>query len=98
MNALEQLERDRRNSANVQAYTAAVGWTGLFNGFAGKDGRQSHPSELLPYPQESTESKVRSISKRTAEIFVRLTREGKLPPKILGAAAQIMDEILELTN
>ncbi len=82
--------------SNVEAYTHAVGWSGLFNGFAGKDGKRITPQELLPYPQESTGESKRTISRRTAEIFLRLKQQGKLPRKIISATSLLWEEIEEL--
>lgn len=98
MDMVETMERDRRTQSNVLAYTHAVGWTGLFNGFAGKDGKRSLPQEMLPYPDEVESGSKRSISKRTAEIFVALRSSGVLPLKIVSATSHLFEDIARLTN
>lgn len=74
---------------NAVSLTSAVGWTGLFNGFAGKGSPKSEYTQLLPYRQD--EAQVKQLSDKTKAILVGLIRGGKLHPSFTALAYQIDD-------
>jgi len=77
----------------------AIGWSGLFSGFSGKDDKKVDWTELLPFPLDDAlaNDKLR-ISQATAVIFVRLHRKGLIPPHVVGALTPLIDEIESLTG
>jgi hypothetical protein len=82
---IEKNEKRKRQEANVNAVTHARGWSGLFNGFAGKDGEKCHPYQLLPFPEDVGEDEKVTISDATLAIFERLYKLGAIHPAVVGA-------------
>lgn len=94
---LEYLEKQKRRDTNTGSFTEAYGWASLFNGFAGKDGQKTSPSDFLPFPDD-TKQKKRRISKATAIALLSLIRTDKLPTRIQAAASDLIDEAKELVS
>ncbi|MBD1995143.1 hypothetical protein H6G00_00685 [Leptolyngbya sp. FACHB-541] len=81
---------------NTQSKTHAIGWSGLFNGFGGKDSAKMEPWQLLPFP-DLAETKVKRLSSKTAHILASLIEGSSLPQRIIGTVRQF-DEIVELID
>ena len=94
---LEHLEKQKRRDTNTGNLTEALGWSSLFNGFSGKDGQKSSPSDFLPFPDE-TKQKKRHLSKATAIALLSVVRTNKLPHRIQAAASDLIDEAKELVS
>lgn len=76
--------RERRErEINAMSITAAMGWSGLFNGLAGEDGTKVSPLNLLPFGQ--TEAKPERLSPATKAIIDRLVDRKQLPPMLHNA-------------
>jgi hypothetical protein len=86
---LQELERDRREQANINAYTHAVGWSGLFNGFGGKDSEKTSPVDLLPFKDEVGKPE-QKISDRTRQIILEAIKERSISPPIVSAIALLL--------
>lgn len=84
MECLQELERDRREQANINSYTHAVGWSGLFNGFGGKDSEKTSPVDLLPFKDEVGKPE-QKISDRTRSIILESLKEKAVSPQIASA-------------
>jgi hypothetical protein len=73
------LFRERRNQEiNALSATAAQGWAGLFNGFAGEDGEKVDPKLFLPF--------------NTRSILTYLIDRNKLPPMLASAFRQLIEQ------
>jgi len=91
LECLEFFEQEKRHEANLAAYTDAIGWSGLFNGFAGKSSKQTSPADLLPFGQQLKEQE-KLISSRTLRILKKLFANNTLKPQVMGALARYLDE------
>jgi hypothetical protein len=82
---LQFYEEAHRNEANQNAITHAIGWSGLFNGFAGKDNKHPvKPEDILPYPSMVKGSEPRVFSPKTFATIIRLMKDRKIPPPVLA--------------
>ncbi len=54
--------------------------------------------EFLPFPDSIQERKKLPMSKETAHIYLELRSLGVIPPRVLGAFADIESQIEELVN
>jgi hypothetical protein len=90
LECLEFFEKEKRNEANLAAYTDAIGWSGLFNGFAGKDSKKTSPADLLPFGQEINKEDQR-ISDRTFQVLKKLFKTQKLKPQVMGVLAYYLE-------
>ena len=54
--------------------------------------------DFLPFPDSTQERKKLPMSKETAKIYLELRRSGLIPPRVLGAFADIEMQIEELVN
>lgn len=87
---------------NSNAQTHARGWANLFNGFRGEnsDSPPHDPIDYLPFPDQFREDLAssdrvdkRRVSRRSAEIALRLIESAMLPPHVTGSLAVLMDEM-----
>lgn len=90
LECLEFFEKEKRSEANLAAYTEAIGWSGLFNGFAGKDSRKTSPADLLPFGQD-LKGESEKISDRTRRILKTLFDTHALKPQVLSALAYYLE-------
>jgi len=88
LECLEFFEKEKRHEANLAAYTQAIGWSGLFNGFAGE---KTSPADLLPFGQELKEQE-KLISSPTLRILKKLFANNALKPQVMGALARYLDD------
>ena len=58
---------------------------------------QATMQDFLPFPENIQESNL-PISKETAQIYLELRDEGVIPPRVLGAFADIEFQIEELVK
>lgn len=76
----------------MASFTDAIGWTGLFNGFAGKDAEKASFTDLLPFPGDvqgaKTNKQLNEPTKETAQVFLKLMRELRLPDTVVAIAFQ----------
>lgn len=78
-------EAEQRNINNLST-TQALGWSSLFNSFGGSNSTQkSKFTDFLPFQDKESD---RKISREVVDTLVELIEEGKLPPKVVGAAQQ----------
>jgi hypothetical protein len=89
LECLDELDRDRREQSNIAAYVHAVGWSGLFNGFAGGEGKKTSPVDLLPFKPEEEQNK--KISDRTRCIIVESIKAKKIPPQMAAAFTLLLE-------
>lgn len=54
--------------------------------------------DFLPFPDSTQERKDLPMSKETAKIYLELRSQGLIPPRVLGAFADIEVEIEELAR
>jgi hypothetical protein len=92
--ALMFYSKQQRMETNSQAFTEAVGWSGLFNGFSKEGSRKIEPWEMLPFPEEA-KTVQRRLSERTAEILADLISDDRLPSRV-SALAQQFEEVAQL--
>ncbi|NEP48483.1 MAG: hypothetical protein F6K65_06455 [Moorea sp. SIO3C2] len=85
LDCLQFFEQERRENANIASYTQAVGWSGLFNGFATEKGNQSTPLDFLPFKDKSDSADKTLISDRTKKILKQLFDSKKLNPVLMSA-------------
>lgn len=78
MAMLTAYREKRQAEINSLSITAAIGWSGLFNGFSGEDGAKSHPRDLLPFTEKEPEAK-KKVSDRTAEIIRSMAGDDRVP-------------------
>lgn len=78
----------------MNAWTHAVGWAGLFNGFAGKTTKKISPVDLLPYPEELKPKN--RITDETAKILLKVLSQ--INPKYVGLLGDIITEAIEMTK
>lgn len=87
---------------NSNAQTHARGWANLFNGFRGEESKAPlhDPIDYLPFPDRfrqdlanSEQVDRRRVSRRSAEIALRLIESAMLPPHVMGSLAVLMDEM-----
>lgn len=76
----------------MSSWTQAVGWSGLFNGFAGKNTKKISPVDLLPYPDELKSGE--KISKRTATLLLKHLSE--INPKYVGSIAEVISLAVDI--
>jgi hypothetical protein len=73
--------------------------SGVFNGFAGKDGERCEFIDLLPFSSENkegkTDRKLNEPTKETAKIFLDLMEKQLLPPRVIAQAfkAKIIERL-----
>jgi hypothetical protein len=92
--AIEYNEKFFRREANVRATTEARGWSGLFNGFGGKNSKKISYIEFLPFPEEF-KSKYK-ISKDTAKLLLRLLKSNRIKIKYISLLSEIIEEAVEM--
>lgn len=81
---LEHCEEIRREQVNAQSITAAIGWSGLFNGFGGENSEKSEPKDLLPFRLDKDgETKSDYFSPKTIAVVRALARANRIPDKVL---------------
>jgi hypothetical protein len=81
----------RQQEINALSATAAMGWTALFNGLAGKDGERAKPQDFLPFSQTETLKKQARLSDKTRSIISHLVDRNKLPPVLTNAFKQLLE-------
>lgn len=86
---ITELEKYRREQANLEARIHAIGWAGLFNGFKGKDESPLDFTDLLPFPDELKQDS-RVVSDRTKAIIQKIIKNKELPPQILSTLAMLI--------
>jgi hypothetical protein len=94
---LSHYEESHRNEANQNAITHAIGWSGLFNGFSGKDGKTISPEQILPYPDMVKASTPKVFTAKTFNMIMRLLRENRIPPPVcafLHALPEIQQKLI----
>lgn len=55
-------------------------------------------SKYLPFADNDKPQELSSVSKKTATIFVRLVKEGKMPDRFLMAASGLLDEMMAIAG
>jgi hypothetical protein len=92
LQAWEYFEKFHRRDANTAAQVHAYGWSGLFNGFGGKDSKLN-PLDLMPFPGEIRSDRDQ-LRPRTRRIAIQLINENKIPPRV----AQLMVTLPEIRD
>jgi hypothetical protein len=87
---VNSLYKQYKLHANV--VTSAVAKIGTMLDMAGKATMQ----DFLPFPDSTQERKILPMSKETARIYLELRSLGVIPPRVLGAFADIEVQIEEL--
>lgn len=82
---MEEIKREQVNAASI---TNAIGWSGLFNGFAKETDKKLEPQQILPYPTEAKQ-KDKMFSDKTIATVKRLARNNKLPQQLYLTLRQI---------
>jgi hypothetical protein len=54
--------------------------------------------DFLPFPDNAQERKKLPVSKETARIYLELRSQGLIPPRVLGAFADVESQIEELVR
>jgi hypothetical protein len=92
---LKFYEEAYRQDINVKSITHAIGWSGLFNGFAGKDSKQIKPEDIVPFPDLMNQGTEKTVfSSKTRSIVYRLLKDKRIPPAV-AAFLQTIPEIRE---
>ena len=88
---MKAYEEFRRDDLNATSHTAAQGWMGLFNGFAGKDDPKGDSRDLLPYPQSARDGEVESkiFSTKTANMIAKLIEDKSIAGVALVAIGSV---------
>lgn len=97
---VQEIEQEKRRDLNLINHTNAIGWSNLLT-FLGKEGNDPIDAfKLLPFPGEVAENSNENtlITKRTAQIVMKLIRQDRLKPKTVTALSFLMDEILSLSG
>ena len=80
-------EKDFREKSNIAANIHAVGWSGLFNGFAGKsDAKMSH-TDILPFKLNDENKQLNTLTDKTKRCIKRLMISERLPFEVFKALA-----------
>jgi hypothetical protein len=80
---LSAFEEAKRNEINQNSITHAIGWSGLFNGFAGKDNKNPvKPEDIVPFPDLLKGDTPKAFSPKTFNMIMRLMREKRIPPPV----------------
>ncbi len=88
---LKVFRERRQQEVNALSVTAALGWTSLFNGFAGESGEKAKPQDFLPFKIDDTSKSHSRISDETRAIISHLVDRNKLPPVLTSAFRQLLD-------
>lgn len=78
--------------ANSNAGVHTIGWSGLFNGFAGKDAQKVEAIDLLPFPSEAQAEK-RRVGGKTASILAGLVNENRMPLRVAATVRQMVEVV-----
>lgn len=87
---VNNLEKLRREEANTEARVHAIGWSGLFNAFKGKDDPPMEFVDLLPFADD-VKSSNRRVSLATEKIIKKLIRDESLPSQILSILGMLLN-------
>ena len=80
-------EKSYREQVNVDAMVHAQGWSGLFNGFAGKGDRKMSHLDLLPFKMADENKQLNTLSESTKRCIRRLMVSNRLPYAVFKALA-----------
>lgn len=80
-------EKDFRDKENLSARIHAVGWSGLFNGFSGKDDKKMSAMDLLPFRVEEENKELNTLPDSTKRCIKRLMVTNRLPYGVFKALA-----------
>lgn len=87
---VSNLEKLRREKANTEARVHAIGWSGLFNAFKGKDDAPMEFIDLLPFVDDIKNDRKR-ISLATEKVIKKLVKEESLPTQILSILGMLLE-------
>lgn len=87
--AVTELEKHRREQANIDARIHAIGWSGLFNGFKDKNDLSIDFVELLPFSDEA-KSQSGKISDKTKDVILKAIKEKSLPSTTLATLSMLV--------
>ena len=87
---ISNLEKLRREKANAEARVHAIGWSGLFNAFKGKDDAPMEFIDLLPFVDDIKSDRKR-ISLATEKVIKKLVKEESLPTQILSILGMLLE-------
>lgn len=74
---------------NAEARIHAIGWSGLFNGFKGKDDPAIEFIDLLPFADDVRNSNKR-VSLTTEKTIKKLIKEESLPTQMLSILGMLL--------
>jgi hypothetical protein len=89
---VNSLYKQYKVHANV--VTSSVAKIGTMLDMSGKATMQ----DFLPFPDSTQERKNLPVSKETAQVYLELRSQGVIPPRVLGAFADIEVQIEELVK
>ncbi|OKH14870.1 hypothetical protein NIES592_08310 [Fischerella major NIES-592] len=89
---VDNLYKQYKLHANVT--TSAVAKIGTMLDMSGKATMQ----DFLPFPDNAQERKKLPVSRETAKIYLELRSQRLIPPRVLGAFADIESQMEELAN
>lgn len=87
---VNNLEKLRREKANTEARVHAIGWSGLFNAFKGKDDAPMEFIDLLPFVDDIRSDRKR-ISLATEKVIKKLVKNESLPTQILSILGMLLE-------
>ena len=87
---VSNLEKLRRENANTEARIHAIGWSGLFNAFKGKDDAPMEFIDLLPFVDDIKSDRKR-ISLATEKVIKKLVKDESLPTQILSILGMLLE-------
>jgi hypothetical protein len=87
---LAKFRERREQEINALSATAAMGWTGLFNGLAGEDGHKATPNDFLPF--NNATKKQSRISDQTRAVLSALVDRKKLPPVLMNSLGALLKD------
>lgn len=74
---------------NAEARIHAIGWSGLFNGFKGKDDPSIEFVDLLPFADDVRNGNKR-VSDKTEMIIKQIIKKGELPGGMLNILGMLI--------
>ena len=76
--------------------TNAIGFSGIFNGFAGKDGTKTQPKDLLPFSPDDEDRNRPVMSPETTRVVLEAIDKRQIAQPVIAALILANPEIQQL--
>ncbi|MFM5939218.1 MAG: hypothetical protein ACKOQ2_05815, partial [Dolichospermum sp.] len=86
---INNIEKLRREQMNSESRIHAIGWSGLFNGFKGKDDPAMDFVDLLPFADDVRNSN-KQVSDKTEMIIKQIIKKEEIPGGMLNILGMLI--------